>query len=301
LSELIEVLTNDGSYSLRSLIFQENFHSLLGALEETKLKFTAPSNLQRFKGKSLNVLVICFGLGYNSASLLNELIKQKSYLNLYALEIDKKPLEYSLRNESFLKLWDSKVKTIFEFLYIKDFFEDQFFKCSLLWGDARKKINIIPPSIKFDLIYLDGFSPQKCPQVWTIEFLSKVTEKLNSQGYLITYSSSAAVRKTLRNLGLEIFTIKPNFNNSIFWSQGTVAISKFDEAKLIPNFNFKKLSSMEEEHLLTKASIPYRDQDLNSSKDDIIKKRLDEQLVSNLLSSKKWREKWGMTKLSVKS
>jgi len=301
LSELIEVLTKDGSYSLKSVLFQENFHSLLGALEETKLKFTAPSNLQRFKGKSLNVLDICFGLGYNSASLLNELIKQKSYLNLYALEIDKKPLEYSLRNESFLNLWAPKVKTIFKSLYRKDYFEDQFFKCSLLWGDAREKINIIPSSIKFDLIYLDGFSPQKCPQVWTIEFLSKVKEKLNSQGYLITYSSSAAVRKTLRNLGLEIFTIKPRFNNRTFWSQGTVAISKFDKNKLKSNSNFEKLSLMEEEHLLTKASIPYRDQDLNSSKDDIIRRRLDEQLFSNLLSTNKWREKWGMTKLSVKS
>ena len=54
---------------------------------------------------------------------------------------------------------------------------------------------------------------------------------------------------------------------------------------------------MEEEHLLTKASIPYKDQNLNSSKDDIIKRRLDEQLFSNLLSTNKWREKWGMTKL----
>ena len=58
---------------------------------------------------------------------------------------------------------------------------------------------------------------------------------------------------------------------------------------------------MEEEHLLTKASISYRDQDLNASKDDILKRRSDEQLFSNLLSTKKWREKWGMTKLSFKS
>ena len=53
---------------------------------------------------------------------------------------------------------------------------------------------------------------------------------------------------------------------------------------------------MEEEHLLTKASIPYKDQNLNSSKNDIIQKRLEEQLLSNLLSTNKWREKWGMTK-----
>jgi len=301
LTELIEVLTKDGSYSLRSVFFQENFHSLLGALEETKVKFTAPSDLQRFKGKSLDVLDICFGLGYNSASLLNELIKQKSYLNWYALEIDKKPLEYALRNKAFKKLWAPKVKRIFDSLYRNNCFEDQFFNCKILWGDARKKIDLIPGHNKFDLIYLDGFSPQKCPQVWTIEFLSKVTQKLNPQGYLITYSSSAAVRKTLRNLGLEIFTIKPNFNSRTSWSQGTVAIAKFDKKKLKLNSNFEKLSVMEEEHLLTKASIPYRDQDLNLCAEDIIRKRLDEQLLSNLLSTKKWREKWGMTKSAFKS
>ena len=266
MSELIEVLTKDGSYSLKSVFFQENFHSLLGALEETKSKFTATSNLQRFKGKSLNVLDICFGLGYNSASLLDELIKQKSYLNWYALEIDKKPLEYGLKNKSFLKLWAPRVKKIFKSLYRNDYFEDQFFKCRILWGDAREKINIIPTDCKFDLIYLDGFSPQKCPQVWTIEFLSKVTEKLNNQGYLITYSSSAAVRKTLRNLGLEIFTIKPSFNNKSTWSQGTVAVAKCEKNKLKLNFNLENLSVMEEEHLLTRASIPYRDKDLNSIK-----------------------------------
>ena len=301
MSELIEVLTKDGSYSLRSILFQENFHSLFGALEETKIKFTAPSDLQRFKGKSLDVLDICFGLGYNSASLYNELIKQKSYLNWYALEIDKKPLEYSLRNKAFKKLWAPKVKRIFDSLYKNDCFEDQFFNCKILWGDAREKINVIPADNKFDLIYLDGFSPQKCPQVWTIEFLSKVTQKLNPQGYLITYTSSAAVRKTLRNLGLKIFTIKPNFNSRTSWSQGTVAIAKFDKKKLKSNYNFEKLSVMEEEHLLTKASIPYRDQDSNSCAEDIIRQRLDEQLLSNLLSTKKWREKWGMTKLASKS
>ena len=299
MSELIEVLTQDGSYSLRSVFFQENFHSLLGALEETKLKFTDPSNLQRFKGKSLNVLDICFGLGYNSASLLNELIKQNSYLNLYALEIDKNPLEYSLGNKYFMKLWNPKVKKIFESLHRNDYFEDQFFKCKILWGDAREKIDIIPLDNKFDLIYLDGFSPQKCPQVWTVEFLSKVTEKLNPQGYLITYSSSAG-KKDFKKSWFGDFTIKPPFNDRTFWSQGTVAIAEFDKNKLQPNFSFEKLTEMEEEHLLTKASIPYRDQDLNSSKEDIIKKRLDEQLFSNLASTKQWRKKWGMTNSAFK-
>ena len=301
MSNLKEIITEDGSFSLRSLFFQENFHSLNGALEETKTKFTNPSNLKRFKDKSINVLDICFGIGYNSASLFDVLLRQNSFLNWYALEIDKNPLEYSFRNKSFYKLWHPKVFKIFKSLYLTSNFEDQHFKCNIIWGEARNEINNIPSNIKFDLVYLDGFSPQKCPQLWSIEFLSKVKKRLNPQGYLITYNSSAAVRKTLRNLGLKIFNIKPNLLSKNLWSNGTLAIENFDEITFKSNLYFKKLSPMEEEHLLTKASIPYRDPDLNSNIKDIIQQRIGEQLLSKLITTKEWREKWGMTKATFNS
>ena len=296
MSELKEVLTKDGSVTLRSLIFQENFHSLEGALKETEIKFINPSGLKRFNDKSLNVLDICFGLGYNSASLFNNLIRQNSFINWYALEIDKKPLKYSLGNKSFQKLWHPKVLKIFKELAKNSKYKDQSFVCDILWGDAREKIKNIPTNIKFDLIYLDGFSPQKCPQVWSVEFLSKVTQKLNPQGYLITYSCSAAIRRTLKDFGLNIFNIKPNLVSKNLWSNGTIAVKIIDKKAIQNNLYFKNLSSMEEEHLLTKASIPYRDPTLSSNKKDIIQKRVQEQLLSNLETSKKWRDKWGMTK-----
>ena len=296
MSELKEVLTKDGSFTLRSHIFQENFHSLEGALKETEIKFINPSDLKRFNDKSLNVLDICFGLGYNSASLFNNLIRQNSFINWYALEIDEKPLKYSLGNKSFQKLWHPKVLKIFKELSKNSKYKDQSFVCDILWGDAREKIKNIPANIKFDLIYLDGFSPQKCPQVWSVEFLSKVTQKLNPQGYLITYSCSAAIRRTLKDFGLNIFSIKPNLISKNLWSNGTLAVKIIDKKAIQNNLYFKNLSSMEEEHLLTKASIPYRDPTLSSNKKDIIKKRVQEQLLSNLETSKKWRDKWGMTK-----
>ena len=296
MSELKEVLTKDGSVTLRSHIFQENFHSLEGALKETEIKFINPSDLKRFYDRSLNVLDICFGLGYNSASLFNNLIKQNSFINWYALEIDKKPLDFSIRNKSFQKLWHPKVLKIFKELSNNSKYKDQSFVCDILWGDAREKIKNIPANIKFDLIYLDGFSPQKCPQVWSVEFLSKVTQKLNPQGYLITYSCSAAIRRTLKDFGLNIFNIKPNLISKNLWSNGTIAVKIIDKKAIQNNLYFKNLSSMEEEHLLTKASIPYRDPTLSSNKKDIIQKRVQEQLLSNLETSKKWRDKWGMTK-----
>ena len=296
MSELREVITEDGSFSLKSLLFNENFHSIKGALKETNTKFINPSDLNRFRDKSLKVLDICFGLGYNSASLFNNLIQQNSFVNWYALEIDKKPLEYSLRNKSFQKLWHPKVLNIFESLHHKSNFQDKSFKCKIIWGEARDKVKTISSNIKFDLIYLDGFSPQKCPQLWTLEFLSEVTQRLDNQGYLITYSSSAAVRKTLRNLGLKIFKIKPTNLSENSWSNGTIAMRNITEKQFKNNLWLEKLSPMEEEHLLTKAAIPYRDPFLNSGKMDILQNRIQEQLLSNLTNTKIWRAKWGMTK-----
>mgnify|MGYP001158185700 FL=1 len=301
MENLEELITNDGTLSLRSLIYKENFHSNIGALKETKNKFIKPSKLERFKNKSIKVLDICFGLGYNSAFLFKELISQSTKLDWFALEIDKRPLNFSINSNFFKNLWDQKVIEIFEALYKKGNYTDKEFNCKIIWGDAREKICHIPKHIKFDLIFLDGFSPQKCPEIWTEEFLSKIKQSLNHRGYLITYSSSAAVRKTLIDLGLTIYKIKPIIESSANWSNGTIAILNpyFDEYK--KNSFLKELSVMELEHLETKASIPYRDPSFDCTSREILKKRKDEQLESNLLPTEVWRKKWHMTKAPFNS
>ena len=106
---------------------------------------------------------------------------------------------------------------------------------------------------------------------------------------MITYTSSAAVRTTLRNNGLNIFRIKPNRDSRNSWSQGTVAIPELNKNQLKDNLCIDNLSTMEEDHLLTKASIPYRDPFLNSKKEEILKKRLKEQSLSHLKPTKEWR------------
>ena len=301
MKDLQELITNDGTLSLRSLAYQENFHSNIGALKETKNKFINPSKLDRFKNKSIKVLDICFGLGYNSAFLFNELLKQSSKLDWFALEIDKRPLNFSSNNNFFKTLWDQKVIEIFESLSKKGNYTDKEFNCTINWGDARKKIFDIPKEIKFDLVFLDGFSPQKCPEIWTEDFLLKIKQSLNNEGYLITYSSSAAVRKTLIDLGLKIYKIKPKIETSVNWSDGTIAIlsPNFDEYN--KNSFLKELSIMELEHLETKASIPYRDPSFDSTSKEILRNRKDEQLESNLLPTKVWRKKWHMTKAPFNS
>ena len=292
MEDLQEFITFDGSFSLYSNQYKENFHCVQGALYEAENKFINPSNLERFRNKSINVLDICFGLGYNSSFLFNVLLDQSSYLNWYALEIDRRPLNYSLNNQKFRNLWDPKVNQILESLFINSTFKDHFFTCKVLWGDAREQISKIPKNTNFDLIYLDGFSPQKCPEIWSVEFITKIKNKLNKKGYIITYSSAAAVRQTFKSLGLDLYNISPKKANDKEWSIGTLAKRMCDEDQLETNALIKRLSIMEEEHLYTKAATPYRDPENNSLSFEILKRREEEQLMSTLKNTNEWRKKW---------
>ena len=290
MNNLRKVITKDGSISFRSEKFSENFHSMEGAFYETKNKFINPSGLKRFHNKCISVLDICFGMGYNSALLFENLIIELSTLNWYGLELDKRPLKYALNEEKFKNLWDPKVIEILESLNLNDLYRNKNFDCKLIIGDARKEILNLSKEENFDLIFLDGFSPQRCPEIWSYEFLSKLKNKIKDEGYLITYTSSAAVRKSLKNLGFNIFNIKPTLSMKNKWSNGTLAT--FDNQPSNPYI--AKLTEMENEHLNTKASIPYKDPTGEMLSKEILEIREREQQISNLLDTNLWRKKWEM-------
>ena len=290
MNNLIKVITKDGSISFRSEKFNENFHSIAGAYYETKNKFINPSRLKRFQNKSINVLDICFGIGYNSAMLFENIIKELSTLNWYGLELDKRPLNYALTDKKFNNLWNPKVIEILNSLNLKGSYKNKNFDCDLIIGDARKEILNLPKEVNFDLIFLDGFSPQKCPEIWSYEFLSEIKNKIKYEGYLITYTSAAAVRKSLKNLGFNLFNILPTLSNKNHWSDGTLAT--FDNQQNNPYI--KQLSEMEIEHLNTKASIPYRDPTGEMLSKEILEIREKEQQFSKLLNTNSWRKKWEM-------
>ena len=69
--------TNDGSTGLYSLEVDDIYHSTYGALTEAYEKFLLPSHLNYLlKNKSeIKLLDICFGIGYNSKTFINEIIK----------------------------------------------------------------------------------------------------------------------------------------------------------------------------------------------------------------------------------
>ena len=292
--------TADGSFSLHSDSFAESFHSSDGALEEANSKFVLPAQLDRFPdGSDLRVLDVCFGLGYNTAALMSALPHRGGpSLQCWGLELDRSPLRLALAEPTFQALWPPHVVACLEALSAEGCWQDSDRQQSvqMLWGDARQQLGQLPADGRFDLIFLDAFSPSKCPQLWSEEFLQSLASLLAPGGRLLTYCRAAAVRNSLRHAGLELRSLLPKAGEKSEWSSGTLALCSKDRDQTPPETGpgWCGLSVMEEEHLQTRAGVPYRDPSGTDLAASILKRRQQEQALSYRPSTSAWQRKWGL-------
>ena len=286
--------THDGSLSLYSCSYKESFHDKAGALKESITKYLLPAQLEQFyTTEKIVVLDVCMGLGYNTGCILEKLLQSNIKIEWHGLEIDKRPLNIALNEITFQKIWAPNVLHFFNCLSKSGKWTKGFNEGTIHWGDARQKIYDIPDHLKFDLILLDPFSPQKCPELWSEEFISLLTERLSIEGRLITYSTAASIRASFKRAGLKIYSIVPSIDEQHKWSSGTVAMKeKIDQHFISKNCQFKDLSTREVEHLGTRSSIPYRDPTGKGSSKEIISTRKIEQSKSQLMNTSSWKKRW---------
>ena len=275
-------LTKDGSFTFFSDQFQEAFHSVHGAKQEAEIKFVQPTLLRELAQTRnlIRILDICYGLGYNSAAAMEAIwqVNPQCHIDLIALEISATVPQEAIAN-NLLSQWRSPVPQLLAELSQTYAVRADYFQGKLLLTDARQTIQQLG-DWQADAIFLDPFSPPKCPQLWTVEFIAQVAQCLAPQGRLATYSCAAAVRSALLLTGLKIgSTIGVGRK-----SPGTVAAYEAD--------NLTPLSLQEQEHLQSRASIPYRDFCLSDSTETIHQRRRQEQQNSSLESTSQWKKRW---------
>lgn len=127
--------------------------------------------------------------------------------------------------------------------------------------DARK--TIIEDNNRYNLIFLDAFTPSKCPCLWSYEFLKELYNHLEDNGMLLTYAASPSIRAAMIEAG---FYIGYNYNKRENKFIGTIAVKN---KKLIKY----KLSDYDLGLLKTTAGIFYRDKNLTSLNEAIINQR----------------------------
>jgi tRNA U34 5-methylaminomethyl-2-thiouridine-forming methyltransferase MnmC len=280
--------TADGSFTFFSETFGETFHSREGARDEAFQKYAVATQLaDRAQADRICLLDICYGLGYNSAAAIETIwaINPHCQIQLYALELDP-TVPIAATEPPLLDAWTPAVQQILIDLAQTHQSHQDHLVAKLLIGDARQTIHqLVDRQIQADAIFFDPFSPRRCPQLWTLEFLIPVTRCLAPQGQLATYSRSAAVRAALRQTGLHIGTIPLSSQTQAHeWSQGTIAAHSPDH--LIP------LSPMEQEHLATRAAIPLRDPSNQDNAQQILDRQQQEQNASDRESTSSWRRRW---------
>lgn len=282
-------LTEDGSYTFFSQEFQETFHSSFGAKQEAEVRYIEPCQLQQLttRQSSIHILDVCYGLGYNSAAALEAIwsVNPSCQVELIALEIAADVPRQAIQH-NLLGQWQSTVASLLAELANKSKVSQDLLAAQLLLGDARQTItSLVKQNWQADAIFLDPFSPPKCPQLWTVEFIDLLSQCLAPEGRLATYSASAAVRTALLAAGLNIGSITGAGRKS----PGTIAAFKYK--------NLPPLSAMEQEHLQTRAATPYRDPSLQNLPEEIIAHRQQEQQKSDREATSQWRKRWLRSKI----
>lgn len=280
--------TDDGSFTFFSDEFGEAFHSRQGAKAEAFQKFAQATALtQKAQKAHVRLLDVCYGLGYNTAAALETIwaVNPTCHVELYGLELDATVPQAAIV-PPLLASWCPIVQTVLQQMALTYRCITPHLTATLLVDDARQTIqSLYQQGFQADAIFFDPFSPRRCPQLWTIEFFTLIACCLAPDGKLATYSRAAAVRSAMQAAGLAIGTIPLGSTHLPHeWSQGT--IGSFDGQVLSP------LAPMEQEHLQTRAAVPYRDPMLGDPADVILKRHQQEQAMSQLEPTSSWRRRW---------
>lgn len=289
------IQTDDGSYTLNSPDFDgkiETMHNSNGAITESFEKFVKPfknnyiqNNLIKneddfYYKKNISVLDICSGIGYNSSATIEEFLNHSddnSSISIDMLEISietlamgllipspikshdiiKKAIESKLIEEDFASLEIEKIK-IPDNVNIKIFCEDA--------RDSLKKLG----NNKYDVIFLDPYSPAMAPELCTVEFFEELKRVIKNNGIISTYTLAAGVRFAFVEAGFYIGE-GPIFGRK---SGGTIA-------SLYINNITKNVPLLDERTIaLSDAGIPFRDKNLDLTSEEILKNRAEERSLA---------------------
>lgn len=270
------VLTDDGSYSINSKEINhkvETLHTSTGAISESFEKFIKPMKFNY--DNDIAILDICAGIGYNTSAAIADFIEngKDSSLTVDMVEISKATLACGLLVPSPIKAHDITKKAIENELIKQDYatlsVEDaeipENIDINVYIEDARKTVQKLKDDT-YDAIFLDPFSQNMAPELFSLEFFKEFRRVIKDDGIVATYTSSAPVRKAFIEADFYI-GLGPIFGRK---QGGTLAS---------PNPLMLETSLPKNDEIriaLSDVGIPFRDPNLNDNSDVILERRTEE-------------------------
>ena len=206
------IKTKDGSNTLFSKFYNQHYHNPDdGAINESLSKHIIPTLLfhqNNLKKKELNILDICFGIGYNTFSTIYYILENNLNikLNIYSPELDEN-LVKSLSNFEFPKEFDS-IKHIINSVTETSKYEDENIKIEVFLGDARTYIKSLPKEF-FDIVYQDAFSSEVNFELWTKEYFDDIYKLCKNDCIISSYAVATPIRLSQYEAGFFIYEHRP--------------------------------------------------------------------------------------------
>lgn len=203
--------TEDGSFTLHSLRFNQSYHSRHGAVTESEHVFLGAGFDHCIQGQTapqpLRILELGLGTG------LNALMTYRSWSAVPAAR--RPPLEYMalephpLHPETLAEMdlaADAGVP-----LALASALHDRpgALRHQVDWQDGARCVRLLQEwqafaaseTGTFDLIYYDAFAPDSQPELWVEDRFKEAYALLNTGGVLVTYCAKGAVRRAMESAG----------------------------------------------------------------------------------------------------
>lgn len=198
-------MTEDGSSTIFNPDSGEHYHSVHGAIQESRHVFIeAGFNHLNTDDSIIKILEVGFGTGLNcllSLSVVNPLRRRIEYS-----AIEPFPLSRAIVNELNYCRLDGLKEFAEEFQEMHRFVEGT---VQLNSGFQLTKFNhklqdiILQPAF-YHLVYFDAFSADAQPELWQPEIFIKIRKSMTLGGILVTYAAKGSVRRALQQAGFAI-------------------------------------------------------------------------------------------------
>ncbi len=231
----IVLLTEDGSHSLKDERTGETYHSIHGAVQESRHIFIDRGLKEAWHGdikvaslkelqiglqnepqyrlqvaslKKLNVFEVGFGTGLNA--FLTWMEAEKSEINIRYTSVELYPVDQSewekLNYESLLNAETAKSNYPVSFQKLHTCSWGTFHQLSPHFSFRKLKVDFTHylPDMHYDLIYFDAFSPEKQPELWLPERFTTLAQHCNPGAILTTYCAKGIVKQALRDAGFTV-------------------------------------------------------------------------------------------------
>ena len=200
------ITTSDGSKTIQIEDWNEQYHSIHGAIQESQhvfIKMGLHHFLNRNNPKDLTILEIGFGTGLNA--FLTALESDKQGVKIHYEGVEAYPvLTEELSQLNYASQIAPNKQTLFDALHEVSWGELHPITSLFSLKKRQQFFSDISDNNSFDLIYFDAFGPRVQPELWTVSIFISMFNALKNKGVLVTYSAKGSVRRALQTAGFVV-------------------------------------------------------------------------------------------------